>query len=342
METGTDSRGRSGPACHAAARTGRPAAVSAIRSATAVLELAVLESAVLGCAILASVARGLAAWALLSALGAVPASAAPLQTPTAPATTAPSPERTTPARSRSGKTPPPPRPPPAAAPCDPGPARTMPGLTVDGEDLVAPDGTRYVLAGLALGPAPSAQRQARLAALLAGTAPTVVSTAARPDRWGRLPALVAVPGAPWPEGMAGRLVAEGLALARPAGLPASCRRGLLAREPAPGKAGDGGPTAALQAEDPAAILAFEGRFAVVEGRIRSIGRRTARLYLNFGTIWREDFTVIVGNRFLRNLEASGMTNTTLEGRRVRVRGVVAQSGGPLIEVTTPWDIERLD
>jgi hypothetical protein len=234
------------------------------------------------------------------------------------------------------------RPPAVTGPCEPGPARTVPVLTVEGEDLVASDGTRYVLAGLAFGPAPSAQRQARLAALLAGTTPAVVPTAARPDRWGRRPALVAVPDAPWPEGVAGRLVAEGLALARPAGLPAPCRRGLLAREATSGLAGDSGPTVVLKADDPAAILAFEGRFAVVEGRIFSIGRRSARLYLNFGTIWREDFTVSIGNRFLRNLEASGMTGATLEGRRVRVRGVVAQSGGPLIEVTTPWDIERLD
>jgi hypothetical protein len=246
------------------------------------------------------------------------------------------------ALAKTRKTAPVPAGPPAAAPCDPGPVRTVSGLTVEGEDLVAPDGTRYALAGLAPGPAPAAQRQARLAALLAGTTPAVVSTAARPDRWGRLPALVSVPEAPWPEGMAGRLVAEGLALARPSGLPAPCRRGLLARETTPGKAGAGRPDAVLQADDPAAILAREGRFAVVEGRIRSIGRRTARLYLNFGTIWREDFTVSIGNRFLRNLEASGMTGATLEGRRVRVRGVVARSGGPLIEVTTPWDIERLD
>ena len=246
------------------------------------------------------------------------------------------------ARTRATKSAPAPASPPAATPCDPGPARTVPSLTVEGEDLVGPDGTRYVLAGLAPGPAPATQRQARLAALLAGTTPAVVSTAARPDRWGRLPALVAVPDAPWPEGVAGRLVAEGLALARPAGLPERCRRGLLAREAVPHTTGDGRPDVMLQADDPAAILAFEGRFAVVEGRIRSIGRRTARFYLNFGTIWREDFTVSIGNRFLRNLEASGMTGATLEGRRVRVRGVVARSGGPLIEVTTPWDIERLD
>jgi len=276
-----------------------------------------------GCPALARTVVGLlSAWVLLAAPGSALDSAAL-------------------ARTRSTKTAPVPASPPAATPCDPGPARTVPGLTVEGEDLVGPDGTRYVLAGLAPGPAPATQRQARLAALLAGTTPTVVSTAARPDRWGRLPALVAVPDAPWPEGVAGRLVAEGLALARPAGLPAPCRRGLLAREAAPGAAGEREP-AVLQADNPAAILVREGRFAVVEGRIRSIGRRSTRLYLNFGTIWREDFTVSIGNRFLRNLEASGMTGATLEGRRVRVRGVVARSGGPLIEVTTPWDIERLD
>ena len=284
----------------------------------------------------------LAAWILLTAFGPRSAGAMPPEATALQAAATPPPEARKPARTRSPRTTPPPIPRVATAPCDPGPVRTLSGLIVEGEDLVAPDGTRYVLAGLAFGPAPAAQRQARLAALLAGTAPVVVPTAARPDRWGRLPALIAVPDAPWPEGVAGRLVAEGLALARPAGLPAPCRRGLLAREAAAAKTGGGGQAALLQGDDPAAILAIEGRFAVVEGRIRSIGRRSARLYLNFGTIWSEDFTVSIGNRFLRNLEASGMTGATLEGRRVRVRGVVARSGGPLIEVTTPWDIERLD
>ena len=325
-----------GPQAHDHGRSGSScvAAGGACRSAAALPTPAL--------AIPWSLTRGLVVGILLSSISPTPAGAMPPQAPATPAATTPPPEARGQARDRSAKPPPAPRPPAVAGPCDPGPARSVPGLGVEGEDLVAPDGTRYVLAGLAFGPAPASQRQARLAALLAGTTPSVVSTAARPDRWGRLPALVAVPDAPWPEGVAGRLVAEGLALARPAGVPAPCRRGLLAREAGAAKAGDGRPAAVLQADKPAAIVALEGRFAIVEGRIRSIGRRSARLYLNFGTIWREDFTVSIGNRFLRNLEASGMTGATLEGRRVRVRGVVAQSGGPLIEVTTPWDIERLD
>ena len=70
--------------------------------------------------------------------------------------------------------------------------------------------------------------------------------------------------------------------------------------------------------------------------------RTGRVYLNFGAIWTQDFTVSVSKPNLRRFEASGMTWTALEGRRVRVRGVVAEGGGPLIEVAFPEEIERLD
>jgi endonuclease YncB( thermonuclease family) len=98
----------------------------------------------------------------------------------------------------------------------------------------------------------------------------------------------------------------------------------------------------LNAETPAAVLAQRGRFALVEGKVVSVGESGATLYLNFGRRWSEDLTVTILKRNERNFAAAGLDLKGLAGRRVRVRGWIEQRGGPWIEAAHPEQIETAD
>jgi hypothetical protein len=67
------------------------------------------------------------------------------------------------------------------------------------------------------------------------------------------------------------------------------------------------------------VLAEQGRFALVEGRVLSVRESGATIYVNFGRRWTEDFTVTI-----------------------LVRGWIEERGGPWIEATRPEQIEFAD
>src|SRR5262245_53034215 len=100
--------------------------------------------------------------------------------------------------------------------------------------------------------------------------------------------------------------------------------------------------AAKDAGDPAAILAALGRFAIVEGRVVSVRESGGTIYVNFGRRWSEDFTVTILTRNGRLFADSGLEPKSLAGRRIRVRGVIEERGGPWIEAVAPGQIEIAD
>jgi hypothetical protein len=65
-----------------------------------------------------------------------------------------------------------------------------------------------------------------------------------------------------------------------------------------------------------------GSFVLVEGRIRSIGERKQRTYLNFGGLWAEDFTIIISKTTWKQMSDRGMGAEALNGRRIRARGIL--------------------
>ncbi len=81
-----------------------------------------------------------------------------------------------------------------------------------------------------------------------------------------------------------------------------------------------------------------GTFQVVEGTVVDTARIRNRVYLNFGSDWRSDFTVTVpsgaAGMFKRDLLA-------LKGRKIRVRGWIKSYNGPEIELSHPEQIEIL-
>jgi hypothetical protein len=135
-------------------------------------------------------------------------------------------------------------------------------------------------------------------------------------------------------------VAPGLFSPEP---PAACLRFLLGREDLARRAGRGtwedAATAIRPADDPQAILAEVGRFALVEGMVASVGERKRVTYLNFGTEWTRDFTVTILNNSRTRLARAGLVLADLKGKRIRVRGLVEDNRGPLIEVIASEQIE---
>ncbi|MGD9536466.1 MAG: thermonuclease family protein [Alphaproteobacteria bacterium] len=80
-------------------------------------------------------------------------------------------------------------------------------------------------------------------------------------------------------------------------------------------------------------------FALVEGRVLSVGGTSSRTYLNFGADFRTDFTVSVARRDRRAFEDAGLDLDGLEGHIIRVRGWLDSLNGPMIEATHPEQIE---
>jgi micrococcal nuclease len=74
----------------------------------------------------------------------------------------------------------------------------------------------------------------------------------------------------------------------------------------------------------------------------SVGRGNRLDFLNFGRNWQRDFTVMVSAPVSAALADSGLAISALSGRRVVVRGVVEDSGGPAMRLSDPSEIEILD
>ncbi len=96
-----------------------------------------------------------------------------------------------------------------------------------------------------------------------------------------------------------------------------------------------------QADRPEQILSRVDNYELVEGRILNADRVGQRVYLNFGTYWKEDFTIVIERSGLRMFEQRGLDPLALEDALVRVRGWVDRRDGPRIEVTHPEQIEIL-
>jgi endonuclease YncB( thermonuclease family) len=99
--------------------------------------------------------------------------------------------------------------------------------------------------------------------------------------------------------------------------------------------------APLAANDPS-LLGRKGLYVAVEGFVLSVGRGNWVDFLNFGRFWQRDFTVLVGAAVRARLAEAGLDTATLAERRVLVRGVVEESGGPTIRLNDFRELEILD
>lgn len=237
---------------------------------------------------------------------------------------------------------------------------------IDGRAFVLSDGREVRLADLeTVLPVPGDEDEARVAAALAAktaleklvlhSAIDVLLTGAGSDRYGRLTAYVFARSQPGPEisnsgiadsGIAGQginvlvqyqLVAAGHAVTAP-GPASSCRRVLQNAEREARARGLGLWSATYSilknAAAPNDILADQGRFAVVQGKVASVRESAGLVYINFGQRWRDQFTVTL----LKRNESGFTAPKTLAGRTIEVRGFIEERGGPAMEVTRPEQI----
>lgn len=231
------------------------------------------------------------------------------------------------------------------------------GRVLDGRTFALEDGREIRLAGIEVPPLPEPQEQSpapggtaardALAALLSGAQITLKQAdAQKTDRYDRIIAYAFAKRDGADHAVQADLIAAGHARVAARVGNRACAMELLRRETLARKAKLGLWGSSyydlLNADNPTDVLAEQGRFALVEGRVLSVRESGATIYVNFGRRWTEDFTVTILKRNERNFTAAGLEPKKLAGQQIRVRGWIEERGGPWIEATRPEQIEFAD
>lgn len=168
----------------------------------------------------------------------------------------------------------------------------------------------------------------------------------RKDRYGRYIAQVYLAEAGTARWVQGALLSAGWA--RAYGLPGhfDCATELIALENDARRARKGlwavGVYRAKSAGRPQALMRSRNRFERVEGVVVSVARTASGVYLNFGQDWRTDFTTYVSKETLKLHPDFAAALDQFKDVRVVVRGWIERRNGPMIAITDPSQIERLD
>lgn len=223
---------------------------------------------------------------------------------------------------------------------------------VDGDTLVLADGRVVRLAGIEA-PKPYLARPGADVAALAeaarralerlaqGKSVAVVHSEPANDRHSRVLAEIILVDGTW---LQEAMAHQGFVRVRPFAVADSCLDQLRAAESEARQARRGlwreAEYSVISAYDPS-LIERKGLYVVVEGRVISVGHGERVDFLNFGHVWRRDFTVLVGRSVATRLADSGSATDTMTGKRVRVRGIIEESGGPAIRLNDPGEIEIL-
>jgi hypothetical protein len=231
-----------------------------------------------------------------------------------------------------------------AAGCPSGATDRIEGVSPQGDVLLRQRGPGR-LAGIRLaddGPARASAHDWLRS--LAGR-PVAVERAFPPDRWGRTPVLLRWSDGPDCHEAGETLVRNGLAMIDP-GPEDLARPELFAAEAHARERGLGvwadGRYKAVPVGQVDRLRERIGHFTLVEGRVRDVGERQERTYLNFGTDWASDFTIIIPKRVWSVMAARGLNRATLKARRIRARGILEERSGPALTIAVPEMIEALD
>jgi hypothetical protein len=212
----------------------------------------------------------------------------------------------------------------AAAACNPERIEAVQGLRVDTPlVLAAPDGRRFRLLALS-GEVPlRAERVTRIASLGAA------------DRHNRQPAIAFDSQGP----IEVALLREGRVRLTPAPLiPRDCWRLFEAAETEAVRARRGlwaQPDGVIEATNAEALKRFDGRFAVAEGRVRSVRTQNRITYINFGGPGSGALTVTIAERDMPAFREIGLEPAAIRGHMLRVRGIVTIRRGPFIAAAMP-------
>lgn len=84
-----------------------------------------------------------------------------------------------------------------------------------------------------------------------------------------------------------------------------------------------------------------GAFRIVEGTVNRAATSKNNLYLNFGSDWKKDFTVMINPAIRKALAKHGVDAMSLAGKKIRVRGWLREWNGAFLELETPERLEVL-
>ena len=98
----------------------------------------------------------------------------------------------------------------------------------------------------------------------------------------------------------------------------------------------------IRSPEPNMLAQDVDSFQLVEGIITSSADIRGRVYLNFGSDYKTDFTIAIAKRDRKRFKRAGIDPVTLEGARVRVRGWIELINGPMIWLDHPERLEILD
>jgi endonuclease YncB( thermonuclease family) len=221
---------------------------------------------------------------------------------------------------------------------------------IDGRSFMLDDGREIRLASLAAPPAEaSATGQAArtaLAGLLTGETVALRRAAAAPDRYGRAVAYAFTDGEGEPRSVVHALLAAGHARLGAEAADPVCMAELLSQEQKARIAKLGlwrdPQYGILAAGDLTGLVAGQGHFAIVEGKVLSVRESGGTIYVNFGRRWSQALTVTISKRQERIFSGAGREPKALENRRLRVRGWIEVRNGPRIEASRPEQIEFVE
>lgn len=83
------------------------------------------------------------------------------------------------------------------------------------------------------------------------------------------------------------------------------------------------------------------RFHIIRGKVLRTLKKNGRVYLNFGSNWRTDFTVTISPEDMKRFRHLRSDPLALEGQMIEVRGMVQSYHGPEIEIANPFQMRTL-
>jgi endonuclease YncB( thermonuclease family) len=218
-------------------------------------------------------------------------------------------------------------------------------ITTGGELLLG-SGRLARLSGLRLPEEPPHRPQALDRLKVWAGQPVLLTVQGSLDRWGRLPIRARSLKDSQAPDLARDLVEAGLAIVDSGADPVFCQSELLtleakARQQRLGLWADARYNP-IPVDRTDRLKERVGSFVIVEGRVRSVGERKQRTYLNFGGHWAEDFTIIIPKKTWMLLAGRGLSADSLKGSTIRARGILQSWQGTALVIDLPEMIERLE